>query len=856
MLIVLTEGSVLILTTDTLSEMTKLVKSGAILFATNSRDYIAILLKDSISFFYFNDKKVAFMPLQLGNTTSIKLERSARSLVWNNDTLGIVTKKNYCLVYEGKIKDMCSFGNALHQELLVYEDNWVTIVDDYISIYDIIGISVKLKAIDIQASSKSASIVQVVVLKYYLIVLRSVSADIYNLKDYTQMQEIPFDKSFSYKDYAISEENLYIIKHKIINTKKGIASTLICLKSVPYYEQVKGLLEESNVESAYKVFEQNYSRINEDYGVRKEEFNLEAGWALFVNLEFGRVKDFFRQTNYDPRELLILLADDIELSIPYISLKEVIEHKMSKGNLLEENKTASTKTTSSDTVNIKAYLNEGKKAIWELVEEKRKHLLSKFDMDSDKKIKFSQPRTPINKLKCPQLQTLNEILTFIDTSLIKLYIREKELDRLYEFLSRANKLKCNLKEIDDFLRVEESKDNPYTSQVCSAILNERNGNYVKALDIWYSLGLNTTLVRGIALKETGKLLKNQVKDKEVLMKYAKILLAFNRDEAFKMFAENENIKKILSEDEILNYLKGLKKFIPELEKRHYLEYVIKNNTGQNHLYTRLAISYIKKIQKLQKIQDPEASEYNKILLNYLKSNEKYNAKAVLERIKGLKLYDVEVYLYLKEKEYDKAVATYVEIGSQTFDFSMAENLCKQQSESLYEALFESIMNIYKEYKIKLSNSKDSTERNNLEEITKKLKEYGYKLLKRYADNSKINPYKIFEHIPDDWELVGDGTLMKYLIISLNNQLGKEMGWKIAKESKQMEKVNTEATLAKINRAYLLINPESICKVCQKTFTGSKSFCIYPNGVATHTSCSKDMHVCPVNKINFKKKIYI
>ncbi len=83
--------------------------------------------------------------------------------------------------------------------------------------------------------------------------------------------------------------------------------------------------------------------------------------------------------------------------------------------------------------------------------------------------------------------------------------------------------------------------------------------------------------------------------------------------------------------------------------------------------------------------------------------------------------------------------------------------------------------------------------------------------------------RILNLIPEDWTLRGeDGmdVLLSYLSITLNDRLSKEHNYKIAKNLVLMEDLNVESSYFKIQKAYVEMAPERICKACHRKLAGS------------------------------------
>jgi hypothetical protein len=70
----------------------------------------------------------------------------------------------------------------------------------------------------------------------------------------------------------------------------------------------------------------------------------------------------------------------------------------------------------------------------------------------------------------------------------------------------------------------------------------------------------------------------------------------------------------------------------------------------------------------------------------------------------------------------------------------------------------------------------------------------------------------------------------------------------------MEHLNSEHHLNEMKQAYLVINDDSMCKVCNKELK-HKTLRIFPNGGAYHQKCTKDPCECPVTRERFDAGSY-
>ena len=897
LIIALTAGKVIILNPATLEEKDVLVKASANSFAINANDYIAISIGKKVAFFFFDLQKVKFTPHTIGKTNEILLQEPTNKMIWNGDTLGIVSKKNY-LIFDlktVKLRELCPLNGTLYPCLLVSRGNWVAVTGESVMMFDSSGKVMPNGSLDIQATTKASPISRLAVVDYYLVALRETGAIIYNLLDFTKIQEVPFEKGWTYKDHAIDSLNLFIVHDMPVGPKREPTSFLNYLKGIPYEEQIKRLLKKANVQDAFKVFQQNTPKTDASYDLKKEHFNLEAAWALFVSLAFSQAIEFFLQVNYDPRELLALLPGLLKTEKHRKSLQDLIEERnpdiirldsalkdaqaalsglpsdapADKREAAELEVTKREKALKDAKVifspKVEQAVIQGKKSIMRLVEEKRKYLEGKFDLNADgkKTVTFLEIETPVNDLELPKSLTVDETMELLDTSLLKMYVEEKEVNQMYSFINRVAVLKCNEKEMDAFLEERKDEDRSFTTQACQALLDDRFGNYVNALKIWKTLGQETREVRDMACKETARILKTRVEDKKIIITYARMVLVVNPEEGLKIFTENEGVTKIISEDDILAYLEGLEMYQPQLREQ-YLDYLINRKDSREHFYTLFALLYVSRIRAGVKdgkdLSNPEQAQNRKILMNFIKEHSKYNPQSILDEVQGLGLFEEEIFLYSKQKQYANAIDSLVKMGSSQINFIQAEEFCEENQEPLLAILFEKIVGLYTEAKEKLAAK--GGDNSALKRRVELLEDYCKSFLKRYAGDEKMNAEAAINAIPDDWTLVDnnngieDDSLLQYLTLTFDDRQGKDINTKIAKKAREMQKLDVEGTLVKLQRAYVVINSENICKVCRKKLASGRSFYVYPNGVVTHSTCAKDIKVCPVTRINFAKKIYV
>ena len=92
---------------------------------------------------------------------------------------------------------------------------------------------------------------------------------------------------------------------------------------------------------------------------------------------------------------------------------------------------------------------------------------------------------------------------------------------------------------------------------------------------------------------------------------------------------------------------------------------------------------------------------------------------------------------------------------------------------------------------------------------------------------------VLKLIPDDWELKNDDyDLITFLSSVFDHMLTIEENSTIAKSLSKMEQLNAEHELNDLRTAYLVINDDTICKVCKRKLK-PKNIRIFPNGGVYH-----------------------
>lgn len=777
----------------------------------------------------------------------------------------------------GFSSDLFPVNGASYTNILAFKENWVAISGDSVYVFEHAGKQIAGSMMNIGATAKPNTIMAVVISNYYLIIMRDIVVNVFNLMDYSKVQDIELEKGDVGSDMVLNIDSKDIKKASAMiadniimsldvvgeSKKKDPMSKLMYLKAIPADKQIQRLLLMSKVNEAQKVFSQNVFPGDENFDQKKEEFNTAIGWALFKCFEFAKSYEFFLQVNYDPREFLALVPDLLDKKDKtFTYLKDLIEQR-------------------GTAEKPEVLLQEGTQIITKLVEAKRKYLAEKYDISKEfkKVLPFIYADFPINEYFGKREIILDEMMGLLDDSLMKLYVEQQQLKQIQLYFETTKVMKCDYKKMEIFFKDKLSKDSSCTAHVCLAYLYNNFGNYPESLAIWKTLGSNgSTEIIGLACKEIARLLP-QMRDKKEIFEYAKVVLYRMPEDGIKIFTENENLPKFISEDDVIGFFESLERSQGELKEK-YLEYLVTKNGTDERFHTLLGKHYINSIQEALKKEnkktveiatDSSVNKNREKLIRLLKTSKIYNIPALLEEMKGLGMLEEEILLYSKQKMHSEALSSLVELGKQSLDFTKAEQYCLNEPEPLLSKLFGKILDLYsdakKRYQVMEKDKSGSTiaVKATSDQDGKKqmigLELYCKNFLKKYAANERMNAEEVLKMLPEDWSLkdqkdgINDESLFQFVALALNDRLGKEHSYKIAKNSAKMHKLNLETDLVKLQRAYAIITPERKCKVCQKKLAGAKSFYVFPNGVIAHPACVKDVTICPVTNINFLKKIY-
>ena len=90
------------------------------------------------------------------------------------------------------------------------------------------------------------------------------------------------------------------------------------------------------------------------------------------------------------------------------------------------------------------------------------------------------------------------------------------------------------------------------------------------------------------------------------------------------------------------------------------------------------------------------------------------------------------------------------------------------------------------------------------------------LLKRYSAEGLLDPMEVIQMIPEEWDLSSsDFDLTQYLTNMFNRLMTIEENAKIAQNMSNMEILNKEKDLNKLQQRYVVIDDQFKCQVCHR-----------------------------------------
>lgn len=150
-------------------------------------------------------------------------------------------------------------------------------------------------------------------------------------------------------------------------------------------------------------------------------------------------------------------------------------------------------------------IKQGKKAIASILEVLNLKFTSEVKKDPEREAKFLYSKfSPFaDNINQKRKVLLKDILSLVQTNLLKMYVENKEKDKIYHFFQTNSKqMYIDAKDLDAHL--QKGKDEPINN-ITMALLHEYSDNYQEALRIWSYLKTAEGCERTVSiLRKVGK----------------------------------------------------------------------------------------------------------------------------------------------------------------------------------------------------------------------------------------------------------------------------------------------------------------------------------------------------------------
>lgn len=161
------------------------------------------------------------------------------------------------------------------------------------------------------------TISNIVMQEMYVVVIYESSIAIYNSQTGDKLEErVTCDKQFKFRLSCINTNSteVYVVTHNNSSGKNIIQSEVHQLMEIPVEDQIEQLLFEGRTQEAKELFLLKEHK-GANFKNRLNEFNIDAGWVYMTKqLDFDNVLANFKQTDIDPREIVLLFKDLYETS--------------------------------------------------------------------------------------------------------------------------------------------------------------------------------------------------------------------------------------------------------------------------------------------------------------------------------------------------------------------------------------------------------------------------------------------------------------------------------------------------------------------------------------------------------------
>ncbi|XP_017013413.2 vam6/Vps39-like protein [Drosophila takahashii] len=406
------------------------------------------------------------------------------------------------------------------------------------------------------------------------------------------------------------------------------------------------------------------------------------------------------------------------------------------------------------------------------------------------------------------------LLEIIDTTLLKCYLQTN--DSLVAPLLRLNQ--CHLEESEKTLK----KHNKISELI---ILYQMKGKHKEALKLLRDqASIEGSVLQG--RKRTIRYLQELGGDHlPLIFEFADWVLNESPEEGLSIFTDELIEVESLPRAKVLDFLISKHKalVVP------YLEHLITEWKDSNTLLHNVLLKqYREQVQRLISQQEkgeevPELIPMRAKLYKMLEESNDYSPDRVLEEFPTNMLLEERALILGRLKKHDKVLSIYIHVlGDVAKAKSYAEANFKED-ENIFHTLIKCILIPPTEPPYEgVPLHPDFVEVN---------REVALELLNTHA--TKIDPFEIFEHLPDDLPMQ---QLEKYLEKSIRKKMADKHQMQMMCGLLEAESNRLEAAVEEQRNISFELNEFSVCPECKKRFPSQSAFVRYPNGQIVHLSC--------------------
>jgi hypothetical protein len=678
--------------------------------------------------------------------------------------------------------------------------------------------------------------------KNYIIALHESLVAVFDANDSSQIQEIQLEHGSLGKFLVVGQKRVFYVVSSF-SDKKDVNAYQICeLKELAFEKQIFKLLNENKIEESLNILNNNISSSNEEKPKKLEQFFIDCSWACLKKCDFDKSYQYGKLTNFNPVEFIYLFKTILNVKIIHEDLKSV--------TLLSIEVIANQKED---------LINDSLTMLCNLLQDKRNLLLSTYELQKDglKNIYFiTSENTLINLSKYEFKVSL--IFEIVNTYLLKVYAKKKENIKKIADIIEHEYFTCNWEDLESFLNAE----NTDTSKITIAYMNEKKYKWEEALKTWQDYGnkIESNAAFSREACERTKVILKKANDKRLFHDYIQWMLIRYPNAAFELFLATEIVPVEYFFSTIIG---SVEKSNPNLNlKEKFLEFYIASGNASERYHSILAETYIERLFRLKK-QDSsyDISNIDGNLKAYLDKFDKllrnstyYNKGHILDKIKGSWLMDQEIYLFGKLDLHKDALLKLISVGVDHKDFEKVESYCSEMVNTKPEIiadLFKLLSENYNQSLNCIKTARSEPDKKAFESLSEVYKNEMLNCLKKFPDNSLLDPFVVLNQIPIDW-LISDQSLYNYLTKILKDYTHMSNKYKIARNLSETAVLYKEKELIESKDKSININSDTYCEFCRKK-VNTAMFSVYPNMKIYHPKCAANPNICPVTRTDFTKK---